>query len=221
MAAASGGSAPLVQRVLKLSREVDAEDADGETALFYAARRGKADAVEVLVAAHPRVDHVSRGGFTPLMRAAQASASGAVRALLEAGALPDLRNAQDKNWTALMYAVKASSSSAVADLAGGGAFVNGEDRAGDTPMHIAARVSNASVVRALLEHGSDVNRHSGIDRKTPLEIAVEANDRDVAAALVEGGACVTRAMRERAEAKKDEKMIAILADGDRRDCRRP
>ena len=109
----------------------------------------------------------------------------------------------------------------VGDLAGAGAHVNAEDRAGDTPMHIAARVSNAAVVRALLEHGSDVNRHSGIDRKTPLEIAVEANDRDVAAALVEGGACVTRAMREHAEAKKDEKMIAILEEGHRRDCRRP
>jgi ankyrin repeat protein len=167
------------------------------------------------------VDHFSRAGLTPLMVAAQASSGSAVRALLEAGAQPDVRNAQDKNWTALMYAVKASSSTVVGDLAGAGAFVNAEDRAGDTPMHMAARVSNASVVRTLLEHGSDVNRHSGIDRKTPLEIAVDENDRDVAAALVEGGACVTDAMREHAEAKKNEKMIAILAEGDRRDCRRP
>ena len=120
-----------------------------------------------------------------------------------------------------MYAVKASSGTVVGDLAGAGAHVNAEDRAGDTPIHIAARVSNASVVRALLEHGSDVNRHSGIDRKTPLEIAVEANDRDVAAALVEGGACVTDSMRERAEAKKNEKMIAVLAEGHGRDCRKP
>jgi uncharacterized protein len=145
------------------------------------------------------------------MAAAVAGRPEAVRALLRAGAQPDLRNQDDHDWTAIMYAAKGSSSAVIDELADGGAAVNAEDETHDLPIHIAARFSNGSVVHALLVHGSAVNRRSGSDGKTPLEIAVEAGDRDVAAQLLDGRACVTAGMRDHAARKKDEKMIALLS----------
>lgn len=219
MAAASGGQAEILRTILKRGGDVDELDNDGESALFYAARKGRG--VDTLLEAHARVDRLSRSHLTPLMAAAQGGQSEAARALLQAGAQPDLRNDLDKNWTALMYAAKGGASTVVEVLAEAGAHVNAEDTNHDLPIHIAAHQSSGSTVRALVSHGSDVNRRSGSDRKTPLEIAVEGNDRDIASALVDGGACVTPAMTDHATAKKDEKMIAILSAGSGRGCRKP
>lgn len=220
MTAAEGGSGDVVRQLVELGADVDASGADGETPMFAAARNGKGAAIEALAAAHARVDLFSARNLTPLMEAARLGRPEAVHALLRAGAYPNLRNDDDRGWTAMMYAAAGSSSGVIDELAEGGAAVNVEDAQRDLPIHVAARLSNGSVVRALIVHGADVNCRSGSDRKTPLEIAVENGDRDVAGQLVDGGACVTAAVRARVEAKKDEKMMAVLGGARRRGCGR-
>ena len=210
-AACEGGSGDVVAQLVALGADVDARDADGETPVFYAARSGKDGAIEALAAAHARIDVFSARNLTPLMVAAQTGHPDAVQALLRAGAQADLRNRDDNGWTAIMYAAAGTSSSTIDALAEGGAAVNADDAVHDLPIHIAARRSNGSVVRALLEHGADANCPSGSDHKTPLEIAVENGDRDVAAQLVSGGACVSPQMHNRAARKQDEKMLAVLS----------
>src|SRR5262249_34291149 len=47
-AAASGGNASVVERAIGLGGDVNAGDSDGETAIFYAARSGKQEAIRAL-----------------------------------------------------------------------------------------------------------------------------------------------------------------------------
>jgi len=198
---------------------VEEEDADGETAIFYAARKGRSYGIDELIGARARVDRFSREHLTPLMAAAQAGRGDAVRELLRAGAQPDLRNDRDKNWTALMYAAKASSSDVIEELARARAQVNAEDLNHETPIHIAARQASGSTVRALLVAGAEAGWKSGYDHKTPLEIAVARNDREVAGLLVDHGVCVSAAALDQATKRKDEKMLATLGRARNQSCK--
>ena len=81
-----GNRTPLLRRLLAWEAEVDAEDREGVTPLFCAARADLAEAVEVLVehgAEVNRVDH--KRGRAPL----HVAGAEAVRALLGVGANVD------------------------------------------------------------------------------------------------------------------------------------
>ncbi|EHA8586976.1 putative signal recognition particle 43 kDa protein, chloroplastic [Cocos nucifera] len=69
-------------------RDPDAEDADGRTALHFAAGLGSEECIQMLAAAGADVGRAERagGGLTPLHVAAGYGQAAAVRALLEAGA---------------------------------------------------------------------------------------------------------------------------------------
>ncbi len=92
-----------------------------------------------------------RDGMTPLMYAALYSDAGMVKALLQAGANPNLRN--DAEATALMWAVDNVEKTRLLLDAGAEHDVRSTD--GRTALLIAAaRCGSAAVVKLLLQHGA-------------------------------------------------------------------
>ena len=65
---------------------VDQADALGRTALHYAARLGKTEAVAMLLEAGAEPDPADRDGYTPLMRAVTFGHADTAQRLLDAGA---------------------------------------------------------------------------------------------------------------------------------------
>jgi ankyrin repeat protein len=91
---------PLMMAALKghvaMVKKLIARDADvnktGWTALHYAATNGHVEIIRILLEQHAYIDAESPNGTTPLMMAAHYGSPSAVKALLEAGADPTIKN---------------------------------------------------------------------------------------------------------------------------------
>ena len=96
--AASSKSVELVSLLVQARVNVDAATNDGSTALHFAARKGAADCVKVLLAAIApyNVDATDRDGVTALHLAARRRAPDCVEVLLAAGADIDARTSQTR-----------------------------------------------------------------------------------------------------------------------------
>ena len=90
--AAAAGRAGEVADLLSAGAEVDAVDADGTTALVWAARFGQVVSMEVLIAAGADVDlRCGSNAWTPMMHAIHKHHAAAAVELLDAGASVDGR----------------------------------------------------------------------------------------------------------------------------------
>ena len=113
--AAREGKLEPVQTFLDAGMNVDAADADGNTALLLAAEAGHGHVVNELLWHKANPNSVRTDGDTPLIVAARRGDAEGIRALLEAGASPDAHNNNDL--TALAEAAMAGNASAVEALA--------------------------------------------------------------------------------------------------------
>ena len=130
-----------------------------------------------------------RQGATPLMHAALTGSPAALRALLDAGAAVDARNAFEA--TALLCAGGDPVKSRL--LIEHGADVNARTALGWTPLLAAAgRDGNAELVRLLLARGADATVRS-VAGDTPLLSAARHGDVETMRLLIEAGADVNPA----------------------------
>lgn len=58
----------------------------------------------------------------------------------------------------------------------------------ETPLHVAAALGAAPIIRLLLNHGAAVNVQCGPEKLTPLHLAAEDGDAESARLLIEAGA---------------------------------
>jgi ankyrin repeat protein len=102
--AAVSGSVEKLRREVRLRGEVNGKDTHGFTALDWAARTGRTDAIAELVraGADPELHDSGPNGWTPLLHAVHKNQLGSVQTLLAAGAKPDGRG--DNGLTPLMLA---------------------------------------------------------------------------------------------------------------------
>ncbi len=64
---------------------------------------------------------------------------------------------------------------------------------GNTPLMLAAKIGEVSIVEQLLESGASVDNNAvNAERRTPLMVAISSNNADVAALLLSRGASITR-----------------------------
>jgi ankyrin repeat protein len=134
---------------------VNATQADGTTALQWAAHWGDADAVKLLLAAGADPKIANRYGVTPLSEAAGAGNAAIIEMLLQAGADPKTLTTADGE-TVLMTAARTGNLQAVKILLARGADVNAKEKyRGQTALMWAAAERHADVVKLLLEHGAD------------------------------------------------------------------
>jgi ankyrin repeat protein len=224
MTAAKTGRLAVVQTLLEHGADVHAKLENGQTAVMWAAADGHTDVVEALIAAGADFQTPLDSGLTPLYFAVRDGRIEVVRALLKAGVdvnkrMRPKRSAEqgpERGTTPLIMAVENGHFELAVALLEAGADPN-DQRVGYTALHAitwvrkpdsgdegqappvgSGRVSSRQFVRALVEHGADVNAQikrgpSGEGKlnrtgATPFLLAADTADAPLMALLVELGA---------------------------------
>ena len=153
------GDLAAARALIERRAEVNAPQADGATALHWAAYRDDLEAADLLLAAGADVTVTNRAGVTPLALASLRASAAMTGRLLEAGADPNERLTNGE--TALMMAARTGSVDVIEALVARGADVNArEDLRGTTALMWAAANEHPDAVRALIGHGADVSARS-------------------------------------------------------------
>jgi ankyrin repeat protein len=185
------GERAKVAALLQKGTDVKAAQADGMTALHWAAYHDDLATATLLVKAGADARAGNRYGVTPLSLACTNGSAEVVRLLLKAGANPNttLRGGE----TALMTAARTGKVGPVKLLLGAGASVNARDRKGQTALMWAAAEGHADVVSTLLAAGAEFKRalSSGF---TPLLFAAREGRIEVVRVLLKAGADVNDAI---------------------------
>ena len=206
--------APLADAVQRLDRvtirsllehdqsvDVNATQADGMTALHWAAYHDDLELVEQLVGTGAAVLVANRYGVTPLSLACTNGNVAMVERLLAAGADPN--TSLPGGETVLMTAARTGRVGAVEALLAQGADVHAtEDASAQTALMWATAEGHVEVVETLIKAGADFLTPLG-SGFTPLLFAVREGQTGVAQALLAAGANVnetveTVASREQA-----------------------
>jgi uncharacterized protein len=154
--AAMNQDAQSVRSLVKLHADVNAPQADGTTALHWAARWDDTAIADLLLAAGANVKVANRFGATPLSLACTNGSAAMIERLLKAGDDPNALVSEAGD-TALMLAARTGKPDAVKMLLDHQADANKTNAEGQTPLMWAAAEKNAAAAKVLIEHGADVN----------------------------------------------------------------
>jgi uncharacterized protein len=171
------GDIGAVRMLLQKKADVNAAQADGATAIQWAAYRNDLEMADVLIAAGANVKLPNRDGATPLRLAAENGSARMIGKLLEAGADPNERNLNGE--TPLMMAARSGSVAAIQLLLDHKADpALKENLRGTTALMWAVEQSHPEAVRTLVAHGADVNAASNPDtRNSRLNLAPTVQER--------------------------------------------
>jgi ankyrin repeat protein len=190
--AARKRDASAIRSLLSQKADVNKPQADGATALQWAAHWNDLATAELLIAAGANVNAANDYGATPLTVACTNANGPLVEVLLKAGADPNTTLPSGE--TALMSCARTNSVQAVKSLLDRGANVEAkESRQGQTALMWAAAQNQPEVVQALIEGGADIHTRSK-GGFTPLLFAARTGAIDSARILLAAGADVNEAM---------------------------
>ena len=177
-----------LEELLQKHVDVNAADADGSTALHWAAIGNNFEIADRLLRAGAAVGATTRYGLTPLLLACSNGTAALVERLLAAGA--DASSASPEGETALMRASLTGRADVVALLIARGAQVNArESWKGQTALMWAAAQGNTDAAGLLIKAGADVNAAS-TNAFTPFLFAVRNGHLETTKALLVAGAHV-------------------------------
>jgi ankyrin repeat protein len=153
--AAQANDAAEVRTLLQRGADANGAQADGLTALHWAAMNNNTEMVDLLLYAGATVKPLTRvGGYTPLHLAARSGHNEVVSALLAGGA--DANEWTTTGVTALHFAAQGDFTETIQALIAAGADVNAADHfQSRTPLVFAASRNATNAVSALLEAGAD------------------------------------------------------------------
>ena len=172
--------------LLKDGLDPNGAQADGMTALHWAAHRDNLGTVELLIKSGADPDPQNRYGVTPLYLACVNGNGAMVELLLTAGANPN--GVQRGGETVLMTAARTGEVDAVRVLLDHGAEVGARETvAGQTALMWASAEGHAEVARLLIQSGASVEARlaSGF---TPLLFAVREGRIEAMEVLLRAGA---------------------------------
>ncbi len=190
-----------VKKLIAAGSDVNAPEADGTSALLWAAHQGSPELVSLLVKAGANPNTANKFGVTPLLEASRYGDVATIKALLDGGA--DVAAAAREGETPLMAAARTGNAAAVQLLVERGADVNAAEALQEkTALMWAAAEGHVEVVDVLLDNGADPNRKARASELTTrstradypsggftaLHWAVRNGEEAVVRRLVEGGA---------------------------------
>jgi len=181
-----------VQKLLSGKADANVAQADGMTALHWAARKEDAALVRSFLKAGANANATNRYGITPLSIACEMGSGEVVALLLDAGAEANKRLRTGE--TPLMTAARTGKIAPVKALLAHEADVNAKENSGQTALMWAAADGHAEVVDLLIKAGADFKTPlpSGF---TPLLFAVRNGRADVVDVLLKAGADVNEATK--------------------------
>lgn len=174
-----------VRTLLKGGADVNAAQADGMTALHWAALNGDLSTMDVLLVAGAAREALTRvGSYTPLHLASQRGNAAAVAKLLDAGAKSGVVTSTGVQ--PLHLAAEAGSVDAVKALLDHGADVNAADKThGRTPLVFAVSKDRQDVLKLLASRGAKLDATTTVidyrQRAAADKTARETRDRVVSA----------------------------------------
>jgi len=172
----------IVRSLLKQRIDVNARQADGATALHWAAHWDDLDTADLLIRAGAAVDARNDLGVTPLSLASTNGSPAMLEMLLKAGANPNATVREGQ--TPLMTAARTGRVDAVKVLLAHGVDVNARETSqGQTALMWAVSGKHPDVVQVLVESGADVHVPSR-GGFTPLLFAAREGDLVSARILV-------------------------------------
>lgn len=192
--AAEAKDTAAIARLLQQGADVNAAQADGMTALHWAAYHDDLAAAQLLIAHKANVQVTNRYQVTPLALACTNGKSEMVEALLSAGA--DANGTLAGGETPLMIAARTGRLAPVKQLIAAGAKVDAAEVRGQTALMWAAAEGHAQVVQELLGAGADPQRSlsSGFNS---LFFAAREGRREVVKILLAAGMDVNQTITAR------------------------
>ncbi len=174
-----------VRALLAEGVDVNTPQADGATALHWAAHWDDGNTADLLIHARADVNSTNDHGVTPLSLACLNGSAVMAERLLIAGADPNAARATGE--TPLMTAAHTGNVDVLQALLSRGADVNAaEPRQGQTALMWAASQKHPAAVRTLIGGGADVNARSE-GGYTPLLFAAREGSVESAEILLDAG----------------------------------
>jgi len=162
--AAMKGDKAAVQALIQQKADVNVAQADGATAIQWAAYRNDLDIADLLIAAKANVKTPNHDGATALRLASINGSAAMIQKLLKAGA--DANEASPNGETPLMFAARNGNVEAIKVLIDQKADVNAKEKLrGTTPLMWAAEQSHPEAIKVLLASGADYKAASAFDTK--------------------------------------------------------
>jgi ankyrin repeat protein len=160
--AAERGDRNAVRALLKQAVDVNAAQADGMTALHWAATKDDGDLAQLLLYAGANVKATTRiNAYTPLLLAAKDGNRAVMDPLLKADA--DVNARTSNGTTALMFAAASGNTGAVTVLLDHHAEVNVKEPVrGFTALMFAAASNRTAVIDVLAKHGADLKATTNV-----------------------------------------------------------
>jgi uncharacterized protein len=153
--AAMKGDKPALRSLLDQKADVNAAQADGATAIQWAAYRDDQEMADLLIRAGANVKLANREGATPLYLASIHGNAVMIDKLLTAGADPNERGPEGE--TPLMLAARAGNLDAIKVLLDHKADINMKDKIrGTTALMWASEQAHPAAVQLLIARGANV-----------------------------------------------------------------
>src|SRR5580658_1760075 len=162
--AAMNGDRPAVQSLVQQKADVNAVQADGATAIQWAAYRDDLEMADVLIAAGANIKLANREGATPLYLASLHGSAAMIEKLLKAGGDPNQLGPGGE--TPLMLVARTGNLDAIRLLLAQHADVNAKDKLrGTTALMWATEQLHPEAVKLLVEQGASVSVATNIDTR--------------------------------------------------------
>jgi ankyrin repeat protein len=201
--AAEKSDRTVLRTLVKQRADVNASQADGMTALHWAAQNDYLETAKALVEARANVKATNHYGVTPLSLACQIGSASMVELLLAHGA--DANTTLRGGETVLMTAARTGKPGAVAALLKRGADVNAKERRGQTALMWAAADGHTEVVELLIKAGADIYAPLPDSGFNAFFFAVRDGRADTVRAFLKAGVDVNSTMEPRRVTNKGPK----------------
>lgn len=168
------------QLINKTGIEIDASDAEGNTALIWAVKYGYEWALKLLLEKGANPNIITQKKASPLGIACFKMDKASVETLLSYGADPSQKGF--KGWTPLMRASGMSEKDILSTLINHGAAINVVNDDGQTALMIAVTHNRPENVSLLLDYGADVSVKDNF-KKDAFEYAQEKQNSEILSLL--------------------------------------